>query len=141
MGVTRNAAIQPKTSHKRAAGRVDCNGWRVAGSIVRPLKHNQHVGCPAAGGADGAGSIYHGWHPRGRAESGWNRELRDEPRSSRSIVSVYATGLALIAPPQADGSLVELPLPANVLPVQLQPPCAGPVCLPLDFQVLYGGPA
>jgi uncharacterized protein (TIGR03437 family) len=63
------------------------------------------------------------------------------PAPTGSIVSVFATGLGLIAPPQADGSLVELPLPANVLPLLLQPPCAGQVCLPLAFPVLYGGPA
>jgi uncharacterized protein (TIGR03437 family) len=63
------------------------------------------------------------------------------PAPAGSVVSVFATGLGPIAPAQADGSLVELPLPANVLPVELQPPCAGQVCLPLAFRVLYGGPA
>lgn len=37
-----------------------------------------------------------------------------------SIVSVWATGLGPIAPAQADGTLVELPLPNNVLPVVLE---------------------
>ena len=63
------------------------------------------------------------------------------PAPAGSIVSVFATGLGPIGPPQADGSLVESPLPANVLPVLLQPPCTGQVCLPLAFPVLYGGPA
>ena len=63
------------------------------------------------------------------------------PAQADSIVSVFATGLGPINPPQADGSLVELPLPVNVLPLQLQRPCARPVCVPIDYKVVYGGPA
>ena len=41
----------------------------------------------------------------------------NRPAPVGSIVSIWATGLGSIAPAQADGTLVELPLPANVLPV------------------------
>jgi uncharacterized protein (TIGR03437 family) len=41
------------------------------------------------------------------------------PAPAHSIVSIFATGLGPIGPPQADGSLVGLPLPVNTLPVQV----------------------
>jgi uncharacterized protein (TIGR03437 family) len=44
----------------------------------------------------------------------------DNPAQVSSIVSVWATGLGPIAPAQADGTLVGLPLPANVLPAGVQ---------------------
>ena len=45
------------------------------------------------------------------------------PAPANSIVTVYATGLGPIGPPQADGSLVEAPLPLNTLPVGLRSMC------------------
>jgi uncharacterized protein (TIGR03437 family) len=79
----------------------------------------------------------------------------DNPAPVGSIVSVWATGLGPIAPAQADGTLVGLPLPNNVLPVvveALQPafePChpgMGPLPCPFapsytSFEVTYAGPA
>jgi uncharacterized protein (TIGR03437 family) len=68
----------------------------------------------------------------------------DHPAAPGSIVTVFATGLGPITPPQADGALVGLPLPTNVLPVGAQeisypfgpyPPVTTP------FVVTYGGPA
>lgn len=59
-----------------------------------------------------------------------------------SIVAVFATGLGPIQPAQADGSLVEFPLPMNVLGVQvfdLEQSPAGPQNIPLE--VTYAGPA
>ncbi|MGA2184710.1 MAG: hypothetical protein ABSH47_16950 [Bryobacteraceae bacterium] len=45
----------------------------------------------------------------------------NNPAAPGSIVSIFATGLGPITPPQADGSLVGLPLPSNVLlPVEVQ---------------------
>jgi hypothetical protein len=79
----------------------------------------------------------------------------DNPAPVGSIVSVWATGLGPIAPAQADGTLVGLPLPNNVLPVVLDAllppfePChpgTGPVPCPFppsytSFEVTYAGPA
>jgi hypothetical protein len=79
----------------------------------------------------------------------------DNPAPVGSIVAVWATGLGPIAPAQADGTLVGLPLPNNILPVlpeALLPafePChpgMGPVPCPIapsytSFEVTYAGPA
>lgn len=66
------------------------------------------------------------------------------PAAVGSIVSVFATGLGPITPAQADGSHPLLPLPVNVLPVQVgalgsvagQPFGSGYVPL----EVTYAGP-
>jgi len=74
------------------------------------------------------------------------------PAPVGSIISVWATGLGPIAPPQADGSLVGLPLPNNVLPVGVQAvkpsSCPSPIfgCQPSPptytiFEATYAGPA
>jgi uncharacterized protein (TIGR03437 family) len=74
------------------------------------------------------------------------------PAPVGSIVAVWATGLGPITPPQADGTLVALPLPSNlVVPVAVQAPtpifepchqpyqtCPAPY---IDFAVKYAGPA
>jgi hypothetical protein len=79
----------------------------------------------------------------------------DNPAPVGSIVSVWATGLGPIAPAQADGTLVGLPLPNNVLPVVVEAltpvfePCnpgMGPLPCPIapsytGFDVAYAGPA
>jgi uncharacterized protein (TIGR03437 family) len=79
----------------------------------------------------------------------------DHPAPVGTIVAVWATGLGPIAPAQADGTLVALPLPNNVLPVALEAlvppfePChpgTGPVPCPIapsytSFDVTYAGPA
>jgi uncharacterized protein (TIGR03437 family) len=79
----------------------------------------------------------------------------DNPAPVGSIVAVWATGLGPIAPAPADGTLVGLPLPNNVLPVVLEvllpafEPChpgTGPVPCPFppsysSFEVTYAGPA
>ena len=66
------------------------------------------------------------------------------PAALGSIVTVFATGLGPITPPQADGTLVGLPLPANVLPVTVgfvvaNPPFGATIYNP--FEVTYAGPA
>ena len=71
----------------------------------------------------------------------------DNPAAPGSIVSVFATGLGPITPPQADGTLVGLPLPNNVLAVQLEAKSLGstyPFGPPMritPFDVTYAGPA
>src|ERR1035438_8248659 len=64
------------------------------------------------------------------------------PAPVGSTVSVFATGLGAITPPEADGAIIGTPLPANVLPAQvywLGPSLIGLVVSPLD--VTYAGPA
>jgi uncharacterized protein (TIGR03437 family) len=68
------------------------------------------------------------------------------PAPTGSYVTVYATGLGPIEPAQPDGSIVGLPLPANVLPVTLTSMMTGhptlwlgPTSWPVAVQ--YAGPA
>ena len=68
------------------------------------------------------------------------------PAPLTSIVAIFATGFGPIDPPQADGTLVGLPLPVNVLPINLvEPPCSlfpgVPPCGAVTYNVAYGGPA
>ena len=59
------------------------------------------------------------------------------PAPLDSIVSIFATGLGPINPPQADGSLIGLPLPADTLPVTLQ--CPQNLIAACPAQITYGG--
>jgi uncharacterized protein (TIGR03437 family) len=66
------------------------------------------------------------------------------PAAEGSVVSVFATGLGPIAPPQADGTLIGFPLPTNVLPVTIgfvvgNGPFGATIYNP--FEVTYAGPA
>jgi len=70
----------------------------------------------------------------------------DHPAPVGSIVSIFATGLGPISPAQADGTLVNLPLPANLLSAQvvtpnLASPFGGPPQGYSPLQVTYAGPA
>jgi uncharacterized protein (TIGR03437 family) len=68
----------------------------------------------------------------------------DNPAAPGSIVSIFATGLGAISPAQADGSLVGLPLPNNVLPVGVEAQWATGVPFHpgiTAFDVTYAGPA
>jgi uncharacterized protein (TIGR03437 family) len=68
----------------------------------------------------------------------------NNPAQSGSIVSVFATGLGPITPPQSDGTLVGFPLPTDVLPVTVALLVAGgipPILTPIPTQVTYAGPA
>jgi uncharacterized protein (TIGR03437 family) len=65
------------------------------------------------------------------------------PAPVGSIVAVWATGLGAIAPPEADGALVQFPLAKNVLAVGVE----AAWCFPFScssfpvYQVTYAGPA
>ena len=68
----------------------------------------------------------------------------DNPAAPGSIVSIFATGLGPISPAQADGSLVGLPLPNNVLPVGVEAQWASGIPFHpglATFDVTYAGPA
>jgi uncharacterized protein (TIGR03437 family) len=69
-----------------------------------------------------------------------------DPAPVGTIVTVWATGLGPIAPAQADGTLVPLPLPGNVMAVAVYASdTVGENCLLAcdwqPFTVEYGGPA
>jgi uncharacterized protein (TIGR03437 family) len=65
------------------------------------------------------------------------------PAPVGSIVTIWATGLGAIAPPQADGALVQFPLPTNTLAAGVQ----AWWCFPFScssfptYKVTYAGPA
>jgi uncharacterized protein (TIGR03437 family) len=64
------------------------------------------------------------------------------PAKPNSIVSIFATGLGPISPPQPDGSIIGLPLPENALPVQIytvQAGIGGSYQIPITS--FYSGPA
>lgn len=70
------------------------------------------------------------------------------PAAVGSIVSVYATGLGPINPSQADGSIVGVPLPTNVLQTDVEALQLGEPILPfgggyysVPVPVTYAGPA
>ena len=64
------------------------------------------------------------------------------PAPVGSVVTVFATGLGPINPPQPDGAIVGLPLPANVSPAAVffyQPSIIG--LIPSNLTINYAGPA
>jgi uncharacterized protein (TIGR03437 family) len=67
------------------------------------------------------------------------------PAPAGSIVTVFATGLGSVSPAQADGTVVGLPLPSNVLTVSVAAsytigiPFGVPMNVP--FKLQYAGPA
>ena len=69
------------------------------------------------------------------------------PAASGSIVSVFANGLGSIAPQQADGALVNLPLPNNVFSATVQALVPDPNSprglgtIQVAAEVTYNGPA
>jgi uncharacterized protein (TIGR03437 family) len=66
------------------------------------------------------------------------------PAAPGTIVSVFATGLGPISPAQADGTLVGLPLPNNILPVGVEARYVTDIFLhpgSTAFEVQYAGPA
>jgi uncharacterized protein (TIGR03437 family) len=69
----------------------------------------------------------------------------DNPAVRGSIVSVWSTGLGPITPPQADGTLVDFPLPDNILAVEVngvyQLGIPSPMNYDVVFDVTYAGPA
>jgi uncharacterized protein (TIGR03437 family) len=69
----------------------------------------------------------------------------NNPAPQGSIVSVWATGLGPITPPEADGALVSFSLPHNVLPVVItgiyQLGIPFPITSSMTFDVTYAGPA
>ena len=71
----------------------------------------------------------------------------DNPAIEGTVVTVFATGLGPITPALADGSLVNLPPPANTIPASMCAPF-GPLGYPVGpdhwygcFTVEYAGPA
>jgi uncharacterized protein (TIGR03437 family) len=69
----------------------------------------------------------------------------NNPAPAGSLVSVWATGLGPITPPQADGTLVGFPLPTDVLQAAVGSITAigigGPFTIFTPFVMTYEGPA
>jgi uncharacterized protein (TIGR03437 family) len=91
---------------------------------------------PAVFTSDGVHAV--AWNQDGSINSASN------PAALGSIVTVFATGLGPITPPQGDGVVVGLPLPTNVLLVTAgfiveNPPFGATILNP--FEVNYTGPA
>ncbi len=69
----------------------------------------------------------------------------DNPATYGSVVTVFATGLGPISPPQADGTVIGFPLPNNVLQASVATTyfIGGPPVIPVSvsFPITYVGPA
>jgi uncharacterized protein (TIGR03437 family) len=68
----------------------------------------------------------------------------EHPAPAGSIVSIWATGLGPITPAQADGTLIDLPLPSNVLAARVGTNISvgfPPTTLLVNYVVTYEGPA
>lgn len=71
----------------------------------------------------------------------------NNPASPGSTISLFATGLGPLAPAQADGSLIETPLPANALAAVINVTASYTIGIPFGtpqntpFPVSYAGPA
>jgi uncharacterized protein (TIGR03437 family) len=59
------------------------------------------------------------------------------PAAVGSIVSVWATGLGPITPPEADGMLVGFPLPHNVLAVEVEGTYQLGIPSPMNYSVTF----
>lgn len=127
--------------------------WSVAGPITKicVTYDNAQTNCLSWGVVTAAPTVFTG-------DGGYAAALNQDgtvnsatnPAPLNSIVSIFATGLGPINPPQADGSLVVSPLPVNVLPVKLDvafltpgaPPFGGFSCCSVEtYDPAYAGPA
>jgi uncharacterized protein (TIGR03437 family) len=121
--------------------------WSVAGptSQVCVSYNNVNTNClnwPVAQAAPGVVTV-DGTHAAALNQDGSINSPMN-PAKSGSIVSIFATGLGPISPPQADGVLVGMPLPVNQLPPVLGFACTSIPCGVLNVpgpEVVYGGPA
>jgi uncharacterized protein (TIGR03437 family) len=119
--------------------------WSLTGATTQVCVtyNNVRTNCltwPVAQAAPGVFTV-DGVHAAALNEDGTINSAAN-PAKADSIVAVFANGLGPISPPQADGSLVGLPLPVDVLPLKLGLPCVGFGCFaPIEYDVVYGGPA
>jgi uncharacterized protein (TIGR03437 family) len=126
--------------------------WSVAGPVTKicVAYNNAQTNCLNWGVAEAAPTVF---TVDGIAAAALNQDgtvnSATNPAPLNSIVSIFATGLGPINPPQADGSLVVSPLPVNVLPVKLEvgfwttePPFGGMGCCAWKtYDPAYAGPA
>jgi uncharacterized protein (TIGR03437 family) len=121
--------------------------WSVAGPSTQVCVsyNNVETNClmwPVAQAAPGVVTV-DGTHAAALNQDGSVNSAAN-PAEFGSIVSIFATGLGPISPPQADGALVGLPLPVNELPVQVDLQCTSLPCGVLGLpgpEVVYSGPA
>jgi uncharacterized protein (TIGR03437 family) len=62
------------------------------------------------------------------------------PARLESIISIFATGLGPIMPPQSNGAIVGLPLPVNILPTKISIIFGGIVFSIVSVDTQYAGP-
>jgi hypothetical protein len=130
--------------------------WEVAGPTTQVcvVYNNVQTNCltwPVVEASPGVFTV-DGLHAAALNQDGTINSATN-PAPLNSIVAVFATGLGPISPTQADGSLVALPLPVNILPLTVQaanpssslsPPCGMeilPPCPPFSFEPAYSEPA
>ena len=120
--------------------------WSVAGPTTQVCATNNNVktNCltwPVAVAAPGVFTV-DGVHAAAVNQDGTENSAAN-PAPLNSIVSIFATGLGPINPSQADGSLIELPLPVNALPVTLECPRNLITACPMQitYSAEYAGPA
>jgi uncharacterized protein (TIGR03437 family) len=114
--------------------------WSVAGPTTQVCAtyNDVNANCltwPVAEAAPGVFTV-DGVHAAAVNQDGTQNSAAN-PAPLDSIVSIFATGLGPINPPQADGSLIGLPLPADTLPVTLQ--CPQNLIAACPAQITYGG--
>ena len=121
--------------------------WSVAGPTTQVCASNNNVttNClvwPVAPAAPGVVTV-DGTHAAALNEDGSINSAAN-PAKFGSIVSIFATGLGPIGPPQPDGALVGMPLPVNELSLHLVIPCTSIPCDVINVpapEVVYSGPA
>jgi uncharacterized protein (TIGR03437 family) len=96
--------------------------WAVAGPTTQVCVAYKNVktNCltwPVAETAPGVFTV-DGSHAAALNEDGTVNSASN-PATPGSIVSVFATGLGPLTPPQRDGSIIGMPLPTNSIPVHL----------------------
>jgi uncharacterized protein (TIGR03437 family) len=101
------------------------------------------VTCPVAQTAPGVFTV-DGTYAAALNQDGSINSINN-PAARGSIVAVWATGLGPITPSQADGTLVGLPLPHDVLGVEVQGTYQLGIPFPTNYNVVfavtYAGPA
>jgi uncharacterized protein (TIGR03437 family) len=119
--------------------------WSVVGpnTEVCVTFNNVRSNClslPVAQAAPGVFTVDGTWAAALNQDGSINSAANPAPPDS--IVAVFATGLGPISPPQADGSLVGLPLPVNTLSLVLVQHCLSTGCSQQStINPRYAGPA
>ena len=119
--------------------------WSVAGPTTQICVtfNNVETNCltwPVAQAAPGVFTV-DGTYAAALNQDG-TQNSASNPAPPNSIVSIFATGLGPVTPPQSDGSLVGFPLPVNAYAAMLEMPFfIGLVPATSSVPTSYAGPA